>query len=95
MTISPKTLVATGFLALSATVSLAPSASAQAIACGGSYTVKAGDTLSLIAQRAYNDASAFQVLFSANSTIIGPNPSLIKPTRNPYRDRNRLGAVSG
>ena len=78
MTISPKTLVATGFLALSATVSLAPSASAQAIACGGSYTVKAGDTLSLIAQRAYNDASAFQVLFSANSTIIGPNPSLIK-----------------
>jgi len=78
MTISPKTLVATGFLALSATVSLAPSASAQVIACGGSYTVKAGDTLSLIAQRAYNDASAFQVLFSANSTIIGPNPSLIK-----------------
>ena len=53
-------------------------ASAQAIACGGDYVVGPGDTLSKIAGRAYGDRKSYQFLYSANRSVIGPNPSLIE-----------------
>ena len=45
---------------------------------GGSYTVKAGDSLSKIAKQAYGDASKWKVIHEANKAKI-PNPDLIHP----------------
>src|SRR2546427_2394652 len=54
---------------------------ASFIQAGTNYTVQAGDTLSNIAQRAYNDGSqaAYMVIYSANRQVIGGNPNLIRP----------------
>lgn len=71
-------LIGAGCLTTATLASLPDTAQAQSIACGGTYTVSAGDTLSRIAQRAYGDPQAFQFLYSANSAKIGANPSLIK-----------------
>ena len=51
------------------------------IQAGTNYTVQAGDTLSSIAQRAYNDSSqaAYMVIYNANKGVIGSNPNLIRP----------------
>lgn len=49
------------------------SASAQgtgSIACGGIYTVVAGDTLSLIADRAYGATGSFRRIFDANRDLL-------------------------
>ncbi|HMD72079.1 MAG TPA: LysM peptidoglycan-binding domain-containing protein [Bryobacteraceae bacterium] len=46
---------------------------------GGFYTVKSGDSLSKIAQRAYGDMMKFGVIYMANRETIGPNVNLIKP----------------
>ena len=35
-----------------------------------SYTVKAGDTLSVIAEKVYGDAAKFEVIFEANKDIL-------------------------
>ena len=35
-----------------------------------SYTVKAGDTLSVIAEKVYGDAAKFDVIFEANKDIL-------------------------
>jgi len=35
-----------------------------------SYTVKAGDTLSMIAEKFYGDAAKFEVIFEANKDIL-------------------------
>jgi nucleoid-associated protein YgaU len=35
-----------------------------------SYTVKAGDTLSVIAEKIYGDAAKFEVIFEANKDIL-------------------------
>jgi len=43
-----------------------------------SYTVKAGDSLSLITKKIYGDESAYQAIYEANKTLIGPNPDKIK-----------------
>ena len=43
-----------------------------------SYTVKAGDTLSLIAKKIYGDESAYQKIYEANKDLIGSDPDLIK-----------------
>ena len=51
---------------------------AQSITCGQSYTVAPGDSLSKIARAAYGDAASFQLVYSANSKTIGPNPELIE-----------------
>lgn len=48
------------------------------IACGGKYRVVAGDTLSLIAQRAYGAGAGFESLFRANSRTIGNDPSRLQ-----------------
>jgi polar amino acid transport system substrate-binding protein len=45
--------------------------------CGATYTVRGGDSLSIIAADVYNDASAFQIIYSANSEVIGANPGVI------------------
>jgi polar amino acid transport system substrate-binding protein len=52
-------------------------ASAQNVQCGETYTIAAGDSLSKIADVAYGDASAFQIIYSANVDTIGPNPGVI------------------
>ena len=51
------------------------------IQAGTTYTVQPGDTLSSIAQSAYNDSSqaAYMVIYSANRQVIGGNPNLIRP----------------
>src|SRR5690242_14224063 len=55
--------------------------SSSHIQAGTNYTVQAGDTLSGIAQRAYNDGSqaSWMVIYSANRQVIGGNPNLIRP----------------
>lgn len=35
-----------------------------------SYTVKAGDTLSMIAEKVYGDAAAYQKIFEANKDVL-------------------------
>jgi len=42
------------------------------------YEVKAGDTLSKIAQQEYGDANAYMTIFEANKDIL-KNPNLIHP----------------
>ena len=56
----------------------ATQATAQNIAqCGTAYTVQPGDSLSKIAAGVYDDPAAFQIIYSANSDVIGPNPGVI------------------
>ncbi len=55
----------------------AASASAQSVSCGQDYTIQAGDYLSTIAQRAYGDQGSFNLIYSANVDVIGPNPGAI------------------
>lgn len=45
----------------------------------GSYTVRAGDTLTSIAQFAYGNASLWGEIYKANRGVIGANPSVIIP----------------
>ncbi|MEM9045404.1 MAG: transporter substrate-binding domain-containing protein [Pseudomonadota bacterium] len=69
---------AVGGVALTGFLSDMSIARAQsAITCGASYTVVPGDSLSQIADRAYGDASSFQLIYTANSVAIGPSPELI------------------
>ena len=48
---------------------------------GTSYTVQEGDTLTSIADRAYDDSSAtaWMRIYNANKSVIGDNPNLIRP----------------
>jgi len=46
---------------------------------GGIYTVKHGDTLSKIAQRAYGDMMKWGIIYMANKKKIGSNYNLIRP----------------
>ena len=71
-----KLSAATCAAALSAAfISTGTTAAAQT--CGETYTVAPGDSLSKIAATVYGDASAFQIIYSANSGAIGPNPGNI------------------
>jgi nucleoid-associated protein YgaU len=51
-----------------------------------SYTVQPGDSLSLIAMKAYGDATKWQWIYDwpTNKQIIGDNPDLIQPEQNLY-----------
>jgi uncharacterized membrane protein YgcG len=68
---------------LAATLHVAP-ASAQPLSgdgtltCGSSYTVAGGDTLSLIARRAYGDPQLYGFIADANWDAIGGNPENIR-----------------
>lgn len=56
---------------------LSTTANANTIQCGQDYTIKPGDSLSLIAKRAYGQAESFSLIYSANSSVIGTNPGNI------------------
>ena len=44
------------------------------IACGGSYAIAPGDTLSRVAQRAYGDPMLWDLLVEANRDVLGGDP---------------------
>ncbi|GET43903.1 LysM peptidoglycan-binding domain-containing protein [Microseira wollei] len=46
---------------------------------GQTYVVQIGDTLFLIAERAYGDGNLYQRIYDANRDTIGPDPTLIQP----------------
>ncbi|WP_051669608.1 LysM peptidoglycan-binding domain-containing protein [Bryobacter aggregatus] len=46
---------------------------------GGTYTVKSGDSLSKIAERAYGNKMKYPLIYMANRKTIGPNINLIRP----------------
>src|SRR5438270_8446018 len=46
---------------------------------GSNYSVQQGDTLSGIAQQAYGDGNQWQVIYNANTQVIGNDPNLIRP----------------
>ena len=59
-------------------LSTGTSAAAQSAQCGETYRIVPGDSLSKIAAEVYDDAAAFQIIYSANADVIGPNPGQIK-----------------
>ena len=46
--------------------------SAAADTCGGTYTVRSGDSLSLIADRLYKDVGKWSAIHSRNIDVIPP-----------------------
>ncbi|MBZ8118585.1 transporter substrate-binding domain-containing protein [Roseovarius sp. LXJ103] len=50
---------------------------AFAAECGGSYVVQRGDTLSLIAERHYDDAGLWTVIHNTNIGLIGESPNAV------------------
>jgi len=48
------------------------------IECGQNYQIQTGDTLSRIAIRAYGSPANYQLIYSANTAIIGPNPGAVE-----------------
>lgn len=44
-----------------------------------SYTVQPGDSLSLIAMKAYGDATKWEWIYDHNMKVIGDNPDLLQP----------------
>ena len=44
------------------------------VACGASYTISRGDTLSVVAARAYGDPMLYRILVDANRAALGGNP---------------------
>ncbi len=54
----------------------------QELQCGANYTVRPGDTLSSIAQEAYDDSTKWSVLFYGNQERLGHEPSQIRPGDN-------------
>lgn len=86
-----------GLLAGSAMSLVATSAVAQDVTCNVDYTVKAGDFLSGIAQRAYGSLSNFTVIYNANRDVIGPNPGIIRVGQRlfiPCLDANGTAVVA-
>ncbi|MGX9357190.1 LysM peptidoglycan-binding domain-containing protein [Roseobacteraceae bacterium S113] len=72
-----KTASIAAAVAASLWLGLTGSAQAQQ-ACGGTYTVARGDTLSGIADSLYKDAGKWGAIYQANSASIGSNPSSIR-----------------
>lgn len=65
-------------LSTAALVFAAGAASADNMKCGTEYTVVAGDYLTRIAKKVYGDTSKFTYIYSANSDVIGSDPSNIQ-----------------
>ncbi len=61
-----------------AVVSGLAAGSAAAQTCGGVYTVKGGDSLSLIADSLYKDAGKWTSIHSNNIKTIGPRPNALR-----------------
>ena len=55
-----------------------PSPSPSPAAAAQSYTVAAGDTLAIIAQRLYGDANLWRRIYDANRATIGDNPDALR-----------------
>lgn len=73
------TALASAFcLATVASFAASTSASAQALACGQSYTIKRGDTLQKLTNRAYGPGKSWNLMYRPNAAVIGPNPSQIE-----------------
>jgi polar amino acid transport system substrate-binding protein len=51
---------------------------AAAQSCGGNYEVRSGDTLSTIADRLYQDARKWSLIYDTNRTTIGSSPNAIR-----------------
>lgn len=51
---------------------------AFAQSCGGTYVVKRGESLSLIADRQYKDVGKWTAIHSANLSLIGENPNALR-----------------
>jgi 5'-nucleotidase/UDP-sugar diphosphatase len=63
----------------SAAVSAAATAAPTADVAGGtSYDVQAGDTLAIIADKQYGDASQWRRIYDANKDAIGADPDKLK-----------------
>jgi polar amino acid transport system substrate-binding protein len=58
---------------------ISPAGPADAQTCGKSYAVRAGDTLSAIAQKAYRNNRQWSVIYYANRQTIGKDPTFIYP----------------
>ena len=43
------------------------------------HTVAAGDTLSAISKKYYDDANKYMKIYEANKDVIGDDPNMIKP----------------
>jgi polar amino acid transport system substrate-binding protein len=65
------------FLLTTGLCAAASAASAQSVSCGQDYIVAPGDYLSTIAQSAYGSSGSFNLIYSANVDVIGPNPGII------------------
>jgi polar amino acid transport system substrate-binding protein len=64
---------------IAAGVSLVVGASAaMAQTCGGIYTIKPGDSLSLIADSLYKDAKKWTAIHQGNVSAIANNPNSIR-----------------
>ncbi len=46
---------------------------------GTNYTVQQGDSLSSIAQQAYGDGNLWQIIYQANTNVIGSDPNQLQP----------------
>lgn len=57
---------------------LATASAVSAETCGGVYTVKPGDSLSLIADNQYKDVGKWTTIHSQNIDAIGPRPNAIR-----------------
>ena len=64
-------------LLLSAAIWTFAGGAANAQSCGSAYVVKAGDSLSQIAYRAYRDGGQWSLIYYTNRKAIGKNPSRI------------------
>ncbi|WP_147103708.1 transporter substrate-binding domain-containing protein [Tateyamaria sp. syn59] len=78
------------FLGAVALVLAATATTVAAQACGGVYTVKRGDSLSLIADQQYKNASTWTEVHRNNVSVIGENPNSIRAGME-----LRLGCIDG
>ncbi|APX11036.1 transporter substrate-binding domain-containing protein [Tateyamaria omphalii] len=78
------------FLGAAALVLAASATTVAAQACGGFYTVKRGDSLSLIADRQYKNAATWTEVHRNNLSVIGENPNALRVGM-----QLRLGCIDG
>lgn len=57
-----------------------------AFACGGAYTVQAGETLSTIADTLYKDAGRWSAIHAANRDVLGDDPEAVRAGQVLYLD---------
>lgn len=65
--------------ALLASVALWPAGGAKAQDCGGTYVVGEGETLPQITRKIYGPGIPFQILFSANSSVLVERSGVVAP----------------